>query len=316
MAVTSLEQLERDAERNRAEFSETVDELRNRISGTADDLRRRVSPDGIKSEVKDYVGRTGQEMLQSLKRRASERPLEAIAVGTGLAYVGWKFLRNIPAPILLLGAGVALLRSNPGNGAPFAGSDNRLSENSGNALEKAGSAVSSSAAAIAAGVSDTVSDTAQAASRMASTATAAVSNAATSIYRGGVDAASYAANQATQAGRASRENVLNAIDRHPMIIAGVGLAIGAVIAAALPTTAVENRLLGEKSDDLRNRASKMGSEGFEAAKAAGQRIYDRTLAQGGNQSPSGDPAQYAADSPATRVQSAAEGAGDNGRTTI
>jgi len=316
MAVTSLEQLERETERNRADFSGTVDELRSRISGTADDLRRRVSPDSLKSDVKHYVDRTSQEMLHNLKRKASERPLEAIAVGAGLAYVGWRFFRNIPAPILLLGAGVALLRSSSSEGTPFVASRDEHSQSSESALERVGSAVSSGAAAIAAGVSDTVSDTAQAANRMASSATAAVSNAASSMYRGGADAASYAANQAAQTGHESRENFLNALERHPMIIGGVGLAIGAVIAASLPTTAVENRLLGEKSDDLKDRASKMGSEGYEAAKAAGQRIYDRALAQSSDQSPSDEAAQRAVPDPAADIKSAVEIAPDGGRSPI
>ena len=316
MSISSLEQLERDAERSRAEFSGAVEELRSRVSDKADDLRRRVSPEAIKSEVKHFVDRTGHDMLHNIGRKASERPLEAIAVGAGLAYVGWRFLRNIPAPILLLGAGVALLRSSSSNGAPSAASRNQSSDDSGSTLEKVGSAVSAKAAAIAAEVSDTVSETAQAASRMASNATAAVSDAASSVYRGGTDAASYAVNQASQAGRTTRDNFVQAFERHPLIIGGVGLAIGAVIAASLPTTAVENRLLGDTSDDLRDRASKMGSEGYEAAKAAGQRIYDRSLAKGGDQSPDSAPDRFATDNAAARVQSAAEGAGENGRTTI
>ena len=238
MSISSLEQFERDAERSRAEFSGAVDELRSRVSDTADDLRRRVSPESLKSEVKHFVDRTSHDILHNIGRKASERPLEAIAVGAGLAYVGWRFLRNIPAPILLLGAGVALLRSGTSNNAPFVASSNELSENCGRALEKVGSAASGTAAAIAAGVSDTVSNSAQAASRMASTATAAVSDAASSMYRGGADAASYAVNQASQAGRTTRDNLLQAFERHPIIIGGVGLAIGAAIAASLPTTAV------------------------------------------------------------------------------
>jgi len=316
MSISSLEQLERDAERSRAEFSGAVEELRNRVSDTADDIRRRVSPESLKSEAKHFVDRASHDILHNIGRKASERPLEAIAVGAGLAYVGWRFLRNIPAPILLLGAGVALLRSSSSNGGPFVASSHRSSDDSGNTFEKVGSAVSGKAAAMAAGVSDTLSETAQAASRMASTATSAVSDAASSMYRGGADAASYAVNQASQAGRTTRGNLLQAFERHPLIIGGVGFAIGAVIAASLPTTAVENRLLGDTSDDLKDRASKLGSDGYAEAKAAGQRIYDRTVAQGENQSTYSAQAQSAADNPAARVQSAAEVSSDNGRTTI
>src|SRR3954466_8778586 len=113
----SLDELERDAERTRADLAHTVDELRSRISDTASDIRERVSPAAIKQDVKDYVHHTGQQFYQTIETRARENPLQAVAIAAGLAYPIWRIVTSMPAPILLIGAGIAL-SSRSGNGAP------------------------------------------------------------------------------------------------------------------------------------------------------------------------------------------------------
>ena len=50
----SLTDLKEDAARNRAEFVETVDQLRSKVADTVTDFRARVSPDAIKAEANHY----------------------------------------------------------------------------------------------------------------------------------------------------------------------------------------------------------------------------------------------------------------------
>jgi hypothetical protein len=106
----SLRDLKTNAERTRAEFTETVTELRSRVSESVDDLRERVSPAAIKAEVGDYF-RTRGEMLMD---KARENPLQAAAIGAGLAYPLLGIARSIPAPVLMIGAGLFLLGSSSG----------------------------------------------------------------------------------------------------------------------------------------------------------------------------------------------------------
>src|SRR4051794_459213 len=93
----SLSELERQAEHTRADLIDTVDELHNRVS-----------PQALKDEAKAYVRDTGQHLMQTLERRALENPLQTVAIAAGLAYPAWRLLANMPAPILLVGAGIAL----------------------------------------------------------------------------------------------------------------------------------------------------------------------------------------------------------------
>lgn len=51
----------------------------------------------------------------------------------------------------------------------------------------------------------------------------------------------------------------------PLVLAGVGIAMGAIIGALLPATAAENRLMGETSDRVKERARDLASQQHEAA---------------------------------------------------
>jgi hypothetical protein len=286
MAEPNLEQFEQNAERSRADLAGTVDELRSRVSGTADDLRHRVSAESLKGDVKEYVDRTRHEMLQNIKRKASENPLGAVAVGTGVAFLGWRILRSIPAPLVLLGVGVALLkageRDNPITGAAVSGMGHRQDHDS---PGESASSTPSGVESVGARIGEAATGAGAQASRMASAAASAVSDAASSVYRGGVDATVLAGDQAQQAGRKAQEVFLDTLERYPLMVGGVGLAIGGFIAALLPITHAEQRLLGETSDDLKERATNAATEGYEAAEAAGRRVLKHVLGE----APEGDP---------------------------
>jgi hypothetical protein len=80
----SVEELRRESERNRAELAATVDRLREQLTDTAEELRYKVSPQGIKSEVSDFVSRKTHSWIDGLKQRAMENPMQAIAAGLRL----------------------------------------------------------------------------------------------------------------------------------------------------------------------------------------------------------------------------------------
>jgi hypothetical protein len=107
---TSLNQLKHDAAKNRANLTRSVDELKSKVSTTVDDIRERISPDSIKAAAGDYFRSRGEELVD----KARENPLQAAAIGLGLAYPVMGVLRAIPAPVLMIGAGLFLMGSKSG----------------------------------------------------------------------------------------------------------------------------------------------------------------------------------------------------------
>jgi ElaB/YqjD/DUF883 family membrane-anchored ribosome-binding protein len=364
----SLDELERDAERTRADLAHTVDELRSRIADTASDIRERVSPAAIKQDVKDYVNQTGQQFYHTIESRARENPLQAVAIAAGLAYPIWRIVASMPAPILLIGAGIAL-SSRGGHGAPAGhrlldqGREKfdeatadiseraryasaavqdatlrtrptvqdaalrakstvedatartkeavqdaalRTKEQVSDAVDRARSAVGSAADTVATSVTDAVSSARDAASRAASTAASAVSDAVSSSYQMTAEAADYAREQALRAGQQTRETFVQTFERHPLLVGGVGLAIGALIASAIPTTNPENRLFGDTNEELQRRGREMAARGYEAARAAAGEIYDETARAAKEQGLSVDALRQAADDLGSKVKNVAE----------
>src|SRR5437763_9523467 len=104
----SVEDIRRESENARAQFSATVNQLRNKIGETTDDIRHRVSPEGIKSEVSDFVAGKSRDWIASLKQQAMDNPMQAIAAGAAIAVPTLRLARGIPLPLLLIGAGFAL----------------------------------------------------------------------------------------------------------------------------------------------------------------------------------------------------------------
>lgn len=93
----TLNQLEREAERTRAELVSTVEELRDRVS-----------PSNVKEDVKQYARSTGQDFVSNMVEKARENPLQAAAIAAAVAYPTWHMIRTIPLPVLLLGASAVL----------------------------------------------------------------------------------------------------------------------------------------------------------------------------------------------------------------
>jgi hypothetical protein len=91
------------------------------------------------------------------------------------------------------------------------------------------------------------------------------------------DAAASVRDSAVQAGRyvADRGQSFAELCREqPLVLAGLGLAIGAVIGALLPPSDTEDRLMGEASDDTKDAARRLAGQAKEGAQA----VYDEAKA--------------------------------------
>ena len=109
----SLSDLRQGAERTRAEFADTTDKLRSKLADTVTDFQDRISPAAIKAQMGAYVSTRADALLDKARRN----PLQAAAIGIGLAYPLMGVVRSIPAPVLMIGAGLYLLGSNAGQNA-------------------------------------------------------------------------------------------------------------------------------------------------------------------------------------------------------
>ena len=101
-----LDQLEREAEAQRALFATGIDDIRLRIAESADNLRDQLSPGKV-------VRRTAKRWRDLIEQNARENPLQVVGVAALVGYPLWRMARALPLPMVIAGAGVLLARKAP-----------------------------------------------------------------------------------------------------------------------------------------------------------------------------------------------------------
>ena len=271
-----LDSIEREAERGRAELAGTLEALRGRVTG--DGRSRRGS---------------GGFMTGGVRGRIEANPLQTVAIGAAAAYPLVRIVTKIPAPILLLGAGVALA------GRGRSKSDERVDV-----------VVEEVIAEPAAGGATGGDARAPADVRQPRVSAVATGDAGGATRPGsGVPPRGPSISRAVEASRAGSESLTAAIRRNPLVAGGASLVVGAALAAMLPRSRAEGRLFGEASEEVRGRARELAATGARAGRRALEAAADEAERQ--DLTPEG--ARRAARDAAERVQDAVRDAAGEAR---
>jgi ElaB/YqjD/DUF883 family membrane-anchored ribosome-binding protein len=258
--MASTQQLERETEQTRANLAETLEELKS------------MTPGRVLDEVLDYAKEGGGDLLRGLGRQVSDNPMPAALIGAGLV---WMMMGNVKTN------GATAPRPN-GNGH---GASQALSDAADSAIQM-GSDLGTKASDAAQSVKDTmqsaassVSETASMLKEKASSAYGSVADTANRTKWAVKDAAYNVKESATaleQSAIAASRGVFDFCKDQPLVLAGLGLAIGAALGAAIPETEAEDRLMGEAADQVKEKAQAIASDQLQLAKEVGQHMVDET----------------------------------------
>lgn len=231
----STSELERDAERTRADLSSTLDEIRGRLE-----------PGQIADRAFTYARNNGgSDFLRNAATQARDNPL----------------------PVLLIGAGVAWLMSGrkPGTGPSFGdlrGSGGRTAHDARHAASEATSAVGDAMSSAKASVRDAFASGRSSLQDAGSTVGSFASSTSKTFQSGGAQVGQIFGDLP----RMCAEN--------PIAVGAIGLAIGAAIGAAFPSTETENRLMGAEADDLKSGLRTKAAEGVDRVERAVEAALD------------------------------------------
>jgi len=135
------------------------------------------------------------------------------------------------------------------------------------------------------------------ASRKAEDAADTASEAATSAYDRASDMMERARETTTETYGRARDAAMEGtrgltkfMQEEPLVVAGLGIALGALVGALLPSTEVENRAMGEASDQLKRdaravareqweRGKDIAEDGWDEAKEAARRTWEDAKAE-------------------------------------
>jgi len=114
---------------------------------------------------------------------------------------------------------------------------------------------------------------------VASGALAATRSVASSVADTGADAARSIRAKASNVSDRAGTTILQTIEQNPLLVAGVGLLVGGLIASALPRSEFEDELVGDTSSAAKRQLEAVASKGFDTAKTAVGEVYDETSRQ-------------------------------------
>ena len=253
----SPENIERDIERTRSRMSQNIDELGDRLSPEnlkheAKSAIRHVTHDAV-SNVGEQARRTGSRLVDVIR----ENPLPVIAVGAG---VTWLLTQRSRSGV----SGDRMARY------AYTGPDRRQ----GGSWQH-GSGIKARVGEAVSGVKDTVSDAASGAAGRAGELAGEVGE----LKNRAQDRIGEFGGQARRQTRRLKTNLEHAAEESPLMI-GIGAAIvGLALGLLLPGTQQENELMGERRDELVDRAEKTADRVKDAAVEAGREVKETVKAE-------------------------------------
>jgi hypothetical protein len=92
-------------------------------------------------------------------------------------------------------------------------------------------------------------------------------------------AAQRARDQASTAARQAKETATKLANEQPLLVAALGVALGAIVAAALPKSQMEDEFMGETSDAVKEAFGEVASGQYEKAKTVAAGVADQVAAK-------------------------------------
>ena len=123
---------------------------------------------------------------------------------------------------------------------------------------------------------DTIASTVQDA---ASDAVTTARRAASAVTDTSMDAVRTIKAAASGASERAGKTIFETIEGNPLLVAGVGLFVGGLIASALPRTSFEDELVGDSRSAAKRHIQTAASRGFDSAKTAVSETYAETTRQ-------------------------------------
>jgi ElaB/YqjD/DUF883 family membrane-anchored ribosome-binding protein len=235
--------------RSSAEVEREVEETRARIDQTVEALKDRMQPNEIFDEATRIMAQTSNKVLTTAVEQLKENPIPIALIGLGVAWLAFSQTR----------------RRTAADGTDYAGSGYYPTYEGYDEDEGLRAKLKAKTDAAKAKLAET-----------AEKAKASLSGARTHAAEGVTQARGRAAELASEAqtrageyGRVARQRFDDTLDAEPLVIGAIGLAVGAAIGAALPSTPVERRYIGP----ARSKAAEAAKAQLEGVRDVAQRAY-------------------------------------------
>lgn len=270
--------------KNAARIEANIERTRAEMDETLDALQEKFSPGKLIDQALSYFNSqdgNGNEFVDNLNQTIKQNPIPTALVGIGL---GWLMLSGKEQSSYQSYAAGTNTRYSSAN------SDSGSLQDKATALKKTAQEKTSALKDQAQAKLDTVSD---------------------HLSEAG-DSAQQRLNQGLEQARGSYEYVMR---EQPLVLVGMGLALGAALGAGLPPTRKEDELLGETRDRLKDQAIASGGEQLEKVKSVANKAKQAAQEKAQEEGLDAEAGFAKLDQVETEAKQAAESAKDVAKAT-
>jgi ElaB/YqjD/DUF883 family membrane-anchored ribosome-binding protein len=268
MSPQRTEELSRHYERE-------AESTRHSLANSLNELNDRLTPGQLFDEVLTYAKSGSGTFARNFSNAVRDNPMPSLLIGAGcMMFLSEKMGITGKAA----DGGRAIRRVTEGSETMESPS---MAETAREKVLRAKDSVKESITAVGDTIRDASQHTRETAEGMRDGVLEAVEQArqgAQSVRRRVTESAVETGEQAMIGGRQVREAARTLMHDQPMVTAGLGLALGAAIAALLPWTRWEDRLMGESSDSIKGKISDAAAEKFETVKQAAGDVVEKAKA--------------------------------------
>jgi hypothetical protein len=238
--MSTRNQIDAEAQKDPAELEREIDQKREAIGNIVHALENKLSPGELIDTALGYVKGGGGEFFGNLSNTVKANPVPTLLTSVGLI---WLMAGQNRQPH----SNVTTTSYSAGSTGPSMGE--KLSAKT-EGLKQQGAGLKEKASQMTHNVSESFGNARNRASdsgRQASTR-----------LKGGADRARGGFNQLLQ--------------EQPLALGAIGIALGALIAAAVPSSRREDEMLGEASDRMTDQLRHKAEEGYQKVSAKGEEV--------------------------------------------
>lgn len=277
------------------EIRESIEQTRADMSETIDELQERLSPSHLKEQVKEHVIEQYEQAKHTVREATIGKVQDMVERVSDTVYETRRSIADTisanPIPSALVGIGLAWLwvnrRGDSGSATARygdrqsaradeemprrygSGGRPRLAQQSGGETwERTTEATRSLASKAGNAVSGMAGQVQETASNLAGKAKDTVSGAVDQAQ----ETAAYLADQAQYQARRVEQRFNEALRESPLAVGAVALALGTAVGLAVPQTRKENEWMGEARDSLVGKAQSVAQDAMDQVQQVAQKV--------------------------------------------
>ncbi len=238
--MSTRNQIDAEAQKDPAELEREIDQKRAEIGNIVHALENKLSPGELIDTALGYVKGGGREFFGNLSNTVKANPVPTLLTSVGLI---WLMAGQNRQPH----SNVTTTHYSAGSTGPSMGE--KISAKT-EGLKQQGAGLKEKASQMTHNVADSLGNARSRASDS--------SRQASTRLKGGAERARGGFNQLLQ--------------EQPLALGAIGIALGALIAAAVPPSRREDEMLGEASDRMTDQLRHKAEEGYQKVSAKGEEV--------------------------------------------